>query len=211
MPRRLPSFPASILHEPSLTVVCIVVVYVLALLPTVIVAGVHRSRPVASPAESSPHAPSLPLLAGVVLMAIASAPTLLYVPLAAELHGRSSVALAAIAFTIGSLTAPYVAGVVERRAANGPVAWIVCAVGMVVLWPFAPFSIAVLCAAQMLSGQFMTTLEGLLDARAAAGSRPGHRRACPWHGGSGARLGGRDRGAAVRAGRRGAVGDHREA
>ncbi len=42
---------------------------------------------------------------------------------------------------------------------------------MVVLWPLAPFSVVVFCAAQLLSGQFMTTLEGLLDATTAANAR----------------------------------------
>jgi hypothetical protein len=93
---------------------------------------------------------------------------LLAVPLAAQLHGRSSVAAATIAFTVGSLTAPYVAGVVHRQTANGPLAWILCAAGMVILWPLAPVSPVMLCAAQLLSGQFMTTLEGLLDATTAA-------------------------------------------
>ncbi len=164
--------PASILQAMSTTVVVIVVVYVLALLPTVLVAGGSRIEPVREPRRVEVRArPSLPLVAGVLLMAIASAPTLLAVPLAAELHGRSSVAFAAIAFTLGSLTAPYVAGVVQRRAANGPTTWILCAAGMVVLWPLAPLSAAVLCAAQVLSGQFMTTLEGLLDATAAKQAR----------------------------------------
>ena len=39
---------------------------------------------------------------------------------------------------------------------------------MVLLWPLAPLSVAWLCAAQLLSGLFMTTLEGLLDATTAA-------------------------------------------
>lgn len=162
--------PASILHEPSIAVVCIVGVYVLALLPTVLVARRSPISPGLSEPRSSPvrSRPSLPLVAGVLLMATASAPTLLYVPLAAEMHGRSSVAVAAVAFTIGSLTAPYVARVVERRAANGPLAWIACGVGMVLLWPLSSLSIVVFCAAQMLSGQFMTALEGLLDAKTAA-------------------------------------------
>jgi len=165
--------PASILQDFSSVVLCIVVVYVLALLPTVLVAGQSPIPPGVRELGPSPvrSRPSLPLVAGVLLMAIASAPTLLYVPLAAELHGRSSVAMAAVAFTLGSLTAPYVAGVIERWGANGPLAWIGCAVGMVVLWPFAPLSITVLCVAQLLSGQFMTTLEGLLDARTAAEAR----------------------------------------
>lgn len=165
--------PASILQEPSLAAGCIVVVYVLALLPTVLVAGRSPIPASISVAGRGPawSRPSLPLVAGVLLMAIASAPTLLYVPLAAELHGRSSVAMAAVAFTIGSLTAPYAARLAERRGANGPLAWIFCGLGMVVLWPLAPVSIVILCAAQILSGQFMTALEGLLDARIAEQAR----------------------------------------
>ena len=161
--------PADILHRPSATVVLIVTGYVLALLPTVLVAGRSPIGPVrAVRRPGSTARPSPPLVAGILLMAVASAPTLLAVPLAAQLHGRSSVAAATIAFTVGSLTAPYVAGVVHRRTANGPLAWILCAAGMVVLWPLAPVSLTVLCAAQVLSGQFMTTLEGLLDATTAA-------------------------------------------
>lgn len=164
--------PASILHRPSVTVVCIVVGYVLALVPTVVVARGSTIEPVRTLRHGGVRPrPSLPLVAGVLLMAAASAPTLLAVPLAAEMHGRSSVAAAAVAFTVGSLTAPYVAGLVHRRTANGPLAWILCATGMVVLWPLAPMSIAMLCAAQVLSGQFMTTLEGLLDATTAAQAR----------------------------------------
>ncbi len=165
--------PGSVLQEPSPTVLAIVAVYVLALLPTVRVAGTSRIEPMptVSLGRGVRPRPSVPLVAGVVLMAIASAPTLLSVPLAAELHGRSSVALAAIAFTVGSLSAPYVAALLARRDANGPAAWILCAAGMVVLWPLAPFSVTVFCAAQLLSGQFMTTLEGLLDSTTAANAR----------------------------------------
>jgi hypothetical protein len=164
--------PANTLHRPTATVVCIVTAYVLALVPTVVVARGSTIQPHQA-ARHGPvrRRPSLPLVAGVVLMAAASAPTLLAVPIAAHLHGRSSVAAAAIAFTVGSLTAPYVAGLVHRQTANGPLAWILCATGMVVLWPLAPTSVAVLCAAQVLSGQFMTTLEGLLDATTAAQAR----------------------------------------
>lgn len=165
--------PASAIQGPSLVVVVIVVVYVLALLPTVIVAGGSTIEPARALVREHPRAtrPSLPLVAGVLLMSIASAPTLLAVALAAELHGRDSVPAVAVAFTVGSLTAPYLSGRVERRTANGPAAWILCAVGMVLLWPLAPWSVAALCGAQLLSGLFMTTLEGLLDATAAAHAR----------------------------------------
>ena len=164
--------PAKLVQGPSLALLCIVVGYVLALLPTVLVAGGSTIRAAPRPTPGAQRArPSLPIVAGVVLMSVASAPTLLTVALAAELHGRSAVAPAAIAFTIGSLSAPYLSDLVQRRAANGPVAWVLCAAGMVLLWPFAPLSVAVLCAAQLCSGLFMTTLEGLLDSTTAAEAR----------------------------------------
>ena len=162
----------------SKTVLTIVTgVYVLGLLPTVVVAGgspVSRSSPVRARPGALPRVRSrrptvtLPMLAGVVLMFAASAPTLLSVGLAAELHGRSSVALAAVAFTAGSLLAPGVASLVQRRQANGPLVWLLCAFGMIVGWVAAPWSLALLFVAQAASGMFMTSLEGLLDTSAAS-------------------------------------------
>jgi hypothetical protein len=150
----------------------VVLAYVLALVPTVVIAGgspVGRAvRPDRSHQAGGRWPPlSLPTAAGVVLMAVASAPTLLSVALAAELHGRYAVGVAAIAFTVGSLAAPTVAARVDRRDGNGLVAWVVCAVGMLSGWLLAPFHVALLCVAQALSGLCMTTLEGLLDATAA--------------------------------------------
>jgi hypothetical protein len=155
-------------------------VYVLALLPTAVVAGgsrvpravaVPRPRPRVRPAGvrripaalvgGSPAA-----LGGATLMFVASAPTLLAVALAAELHGRASVGLAAIAFTLGSLASPLLAARIHVRSGNGPVVWIACAVGMVAGWALAPYSVWLLCLAQVLSGLCMTALEGLLDADA---------------------------------------------
>jgi hypothetical protein len=148
-------------------------VYILGLLPTVMVAGgspVPRSSPVRafSRVGSRRSTITLPMLAGVVLMFAASAPTLLSVGLAAELYGRSSVALAAVAFTAGSLLAPGIASVVQRRQANGPLVWLLCAFGMIVGWVGAPWSLAILLVAQAASGLFMTSLEGLLDTSAAS-------------------------------------------
>ncbi len=165
--------PARVIQSPSLTVVCIVAIYVAALVPTVVVAGGSRIGPARAITRDKPRTvrPSLPLTAGVLLMGIASGPTLLAVALAAEWHGRSAVPAVALAFAVGSLSAPFVCGRVVRRMGNGPTAWLVCAVGMLVLWPLAPLYAAALCAAQLLSGLFMTTLEGLLDAKAAAEAR----------------------------------------
>jgi MFS family permease len=108
------------------------------------------------------------MLAGSLLMFAASAPTLLSVGLAAELYGRSSVALAAVAFTAGSLLAPVFTSRVQRRRANDPRVWVLCAFGMTVGWVWAAWSLALLLIAQALSGLFMTSLEGLLDTSAAA-------------------------------------------
>lgn len=148
-------------------------VYVLGLLPTVVVAGgspVRRTVRLARVATGrrARATVSLPVLAGAGLMFVASAPTLLSVGLAAQTHGRASVALVAVAFTVGSLAAPLVSSAVQRRDANRPTVWILCAVGMVVGWVVAPVSVALMVVAQAASGLFMTSLEGLLDTTAAA-------------------------------------------
>jgi hypothetical protein len=157
--------------QPDAVLLAVTAAYVLALLPTVVVAGgspVPRAARTPVPAQR-PRRPAVsgPTLAGVLLMFAASAPPLLAVALAAQLHGRSAVALAAVAFTLGSLAAPALAAWVQRRHANHVTAWAACAVGMVAGWVFAPLHVAVLCCAQALAGLCMTTLEGLLDATAA--------------------------------------------
>jgi hypothetical protein len=163
----------------------VTVVYVLGLLPTVIVAGgspikrpqrrattLSAARPRRHRGRLSPTM-SLPVAAGVLLMFAASAPTLLSVGLAAELHGRSSVALVAVAFTVGSLAAPLVSRHVQRRGTNGPAVWLLCAVGMTVGWVLAPWTVAFMMVAQALSGLCMTALEGLLDTSIATEARTG--------------------------------------
>ena len=151
------------------------VVYVLGLVPTIVVAG--RSSVPRAPATVHPaggrrfRAPTLPVAAGSSLMLLASAPTLLSVALASELHGRAAVGLSAVSFTVGSMLSPWLAARVQKGGANGPVAWMLVAAGMVAGWALAPLSTAGLCLAQLCSGLCMTALEGLLDASAAA-SRP---------------------------------------
>ena len=150
--------------------VCVMAAYVLALVPTVVIAGGSRvpraTRPAARARLRRPSV-SGTKVAGVLLMFFASAPTLLSVALAAQLHGRSSVGLAACAFTVGSLAAPALAARIERRRANNAVTWSLCGAGMVVGWVLAPWHVAALCLAQLLSGLCMTALEGLLDTTAA--------------------------------------------
>jgi hypothetical protein len=161
--------PGSVLTDVSPASVAVVAAYVISLVPTLVVAG---GSPIGQ-ALRSPQArrrrtrASSAMVAGTVLMFLASGPTLLSVALAAEMFGRHAVAPAAIAFTAGSFTAPFVADFVERRGVNGRTAWAACALGMVAGWPFAGASVAALCAAQFASGVFMTSLEGLLDAHVA--------------------------------------------
>jgi hypothetical protein len=147
------------------TVVLVVLLcYVLALAPTAIVAGGSLVPTAASPPPGRWRPDTTaPVLGGAVLMFLGSGPTLLSVALAERLHGRPAVALAAVAFTVGSFAAPGLAAAIQRRGGNrGPV-WSLCAAGTVAGWALAPVSVAMLCLAQVASGMCMTLLEGLLD------------------------------------------------
>lgn len=156
--------------SPDRVLLAVMAAYVLALLPTVVVAGGSPIGP-GGRRVSAPRARTIsisaPTLGGTVLMFLASAPTLLAVALAAELYGREAVAPAAIAFTAGSLAAPALTGRVPAARADDPSVWLLCAIGMVVGWVLAPLHLVMLCVAQLFSGLFMTALEGLLDASAA--------------------------------------------
>ena len=146
----------------------VTILYVAALVPTLVVAGGSRvpraARTLRRPGTI--RRPSAVTVQGAALMLVASGPTLLAVALAAELHGRAAVAPAAVAFTLGSLLAPKVATSLERHGRNEPSWWVLLALGMVAGWVLAPVSVAWLCVAQVLSGLCMTTLEGLLDTKA---------------------------------------------
>ncbi len=148
----------------------VLAVYLLALVPTAVVAGGSAVPRAVAPSlvgdlRSRPARlrPSMPVVTGALLMCAASAPTLLAVALAIELHGRSAIGPAAIAFTVGSLAAPALNGWLERRGLNRPPIWVMCAVGMTGLWTVAGVSVAALCVAQVASGLCMTALEGLMD------------------------------------------------
>ncbi len=156
----------------SVRVLAIVgVVYVAGLVPTYLIAhGSHVPRAVRDVDERPRRSArmSLPVVAGALLMLAASAPTLLSVGLATQVHGRSSVAVVAVAFTVGSLASPLLSGWSQRRRVNGPTLWALCAAGMVAGWAVAPVSVVLMAVAQAASGLFMTSLEGLLDAETVA-------------------------------------------
>jgi hypothetical protein len=77
------------------------------------------------------------------------------------------VAPAAIAFTAGALVAPLVVGALARNRLPTTVLWPLLGVGMIAGWAVAPLHPAGLLLAQVMSGIFMTSLEGTIDARVA--------------------------------------------
>ncbi len=164
--------PLSAAGGPSAIVLTLVtILYVGALVPTLVVAGGSLVPRAPRPSWASLDRPraNRATVQGALLMAVASAPTLLAVALAAEYHGRSAVGLSAAAFMLGSLFAPAVAGRLERARSNNAVSWLMLAAGMLLGWSLAPQAVAWLCIAQFLSGLCMTTLEGLLDTSASQG------------------------------------------
>ena len=113
--------------ESTTVLVVVTVVYVLGLVPTFVVAGgspierrlaCDHSGRTARASESWRPTVSLPVLPASLLMFAASAPTLLSVGLAAELHGDPRSPCVAVAFTVGLSCRPV--GVPARPASSAP-------------------------------------------------------------------------------------------
>ncbi len=116
-------------------------------------------------------APGL-LLAGGGIMLLASGPTLLAVPLTAELHGRHLVAATAIAFSAGCLLAGLAVAALDRMRLPATLRWTLWGLGMLILWLFAPHHAAFVVGAQLLAGVSQTALEGDMDALVASQAPP---------------------------------------
>jgi len=149
--------------------VAVIAFHAAVLLPTILVA---RASPIAV-SQRRPMRARLGERAGVLsggfaVMVLGSGPAFLSVALAAELHGRAWVAAAAATFTVGALLAPLAAVVLERTQLPGLATWPILGVGMIAGWIVAPWHPAGLLLATLLSGIFMTTFEGTMDARIAA-------------------------------------------
>jgi hypothetical protein len=146
----------------------VVALYGACLLPTFVVAGGARVavRPASAPARPL-RAQAGFLGGGFLVMLAAAGPTLIFVGLTAELHGRAWVAAAAATFTVGALVAPLAANAVERSALPPRVTWPLLGVGMVAGWAVAPLHPAGLLVAQLCSGAAMTAFEGVMDAASA--------------------------------------------
>jgi hypothetical protein len=146
----------------------VLVVYAGVLIPTVVVAGsseVERAVERVSLRSMTRHARAI--AGGFAVMFLASGPVFLAVGLAAELHGRTAVAYAALAFLAGSLLAPRLATLLERRRLPSPFLW--PALGALVAggWIAAPWSVGGLVLAQFVAGLALPALEGTIDASVA--------------------------------------------
>jgi hypothetical protein len=161
----LPEGVASTLTGPGFDIV--LAVYVLSLVPTFVVAS--GAVVVAAPrVERRRRTVRMrPLGGGFLVMAVGSAPTFLAIGLAAELYGRTAVALSAGAFTVGAIAAPYAAAFLERRRVPAVVLWPLLGAGMAAGWAAAPWHLAGLAFAQLLSGVALSAFEGTMDDRVA--------------------------------------------
>jgi hypothetical protein len=149
------------------------VVYALSLLPTALVA--NRSTVVAGHAVAAGGGRDRRRLfaAGAVLMVVGSGPTLLFVGLSAQMHGREAVAGAALAFAAGSLLSPLLTRLLARMGLAGLAGWPLWCAGMVAGWAAAPWSLEGLWLAQLLSGLCLTAFQGEMDHALAGDARDG--------------------------------------
>jgi plastocyanin len=109
-----------------------------------------------------------PLLAGTLIMLVGSGPALLAVGLAAELYGSRWVAGSALAFTGGTLLAPWAAALLDRQRLPTTITWPAWGTGMLLGWTLAPAHVAGLLFAQVLSGLCIAAFQGGMDAHVAA-------------------------------------------
>jgi hypothetical protein len=107
------------------------------------------------------------LAAGGAVMLLASGPTLLAVPLTTELHGRTWVAGAAVAFSLGCLLSTAAVEFIGRMHLPAVLRWSLWGLGMLVGWIFAPTHAFAVLFAQFFAGLAQTAFEGDMDARVA--------------------------------------------
>jgi hypothetical protein len=177
-------------HITTSWVMVVIVVYGLSLVPTGFVARASTIAPSRVPlTRVSAHDRRL-LTTGTLLMIVCSGPTLLFIALAAKLHGSSAVAPAAIAFAIGSLLAPRAGRLMARTGLPLTTLWLAWGAGMMFGWIAAPWSVAGLCFALLVSGICLSGFEGAMDALLAGSAPDGRATASLAHGSAARALGG---------------------
>ena len=105
-------------------------------------------------------------------MLLASAPTLLAVPVTAELHGGGWVAVSAVAFCLGTLLATRAVALIGRLQLPAVLRWSIWGLGMLAGWILAPAYAFMVVVAQFAAGLSQTAFEGDMDARVAAEAKP---------------------------------------
>jgi hypothetical protein len=132
-----------------------------------------RHAAASPPATAGWQVPQLRMLvAGAGVMVLASGPTLLAVPVVAELHGHNWVAVSAIAFCLGTLLATRAVAVLSRLRLPAVLRWCLWGLGMLAGWILAPIYAPMVLLAQFAAGLSQTAFEGDMDARVAADARP---------------------------------------
>ena len=163
-------------YPTGLTLAVVFLVYAGSLLPTLFSARRARITPhgVARPAGARRRLAVSPrlLLAGGAVMLLASGPTLLAIPLTTELHGRTWVAGAAVAFSLGCLLSTVAVEVIRRMHLPAVLRWTLWGLGMLIGWIGVPVHAYHVLVAQFLSGLSQTAFEGDMDARVAATAPP---------------------------------------
>jgi MFS family permease len=160
--------------------VAVFVVYAGSLLPTFLSARRARVTPYARFSSRRPARPRRRrlavsprlLAAGGVIMLLAAGPTLLAVPLTTELHGRTWVAGAAVAFSLGCLLSTLAVESVGKLRLPLALRWPLWGLGMLVGWIYAPLHAVTILLAQFLAGISQTAFEGDMDARVAREAPP---------------------------------------
>jgi hypothetical protein len=132
-------------------------------------AGTRRAH--AAARRGLPVSPRL-LAAGGTIMLLSAGPTLLAIPLTTELHGRTWVAGAAVAFSLGCLLSTMAVETIGKLELHAVLRWSLWGLGMLVGWIYAPLHAFSLLIAQFLAGVSQTAFEGDMDARVAEEAPP---------------------------------------
>jgi hypothetical protein len=134
-------------------------------------AGRHRRRPpVPLPMPFSRQA--VALVGGALIMLVASGPVTLGTALAQQLYGHAAVGLAAMAFSAGCLLASPAASALDRLGLPGQLRWLIWGAGMLLGWLAAPWQLAGLLGAQLVSAVAMTAFQGEMDATVSQAADP---------------------------------------
>ena len=150
-------------------------VYAGSVVPTMVSARRARvtPQPAAGPRPRRRIAVSPKLLAaGGAVTLLSAGPTLLAVPITTELHGRTWVAGAAVAFSIGCLLSTVAVEVIGRVRVPAVLRWTLWGLGMLIGWIGVPSHAYHVLLAQFLAGSSQTAFEGDMDALVAKDAPP---------------------------------------